>query len=98
MKKLMTSPGVMLVRADMCQFGMQIPTAEGDKFVKKATGFLTNAIEVARELGRRCEGNHAHATIDSGAKCKLVQVYPLRWARRYAGEPQRNGSIAKKGR
>ena len=49
-KRLKDREGVKVVRGDMCQFGMYQHTSEGFQFVKKPTGFMTNASEIAGAL------------------------------------------------
>ena len=68
-------PGVILVRADLCQYGLEMQDSQGTAPVKKPTGFLTNSALVAGELGRVCDNTHRHVVLE-GRRCKRAQVYP----------------------
>ena len=52
--------GVIKVRSDMCKFGMFQESEKGTELVKKPTGFMTNAPEIAEELKGKCRGRHTH--------------------------------------
>ena len=41
--ELRMRPGVMLVRGDMCEFGMQVKESEPDDYAKKPTKYLTDS-------------------------------------------------------
>ena len=51
---------VKIVNGDMCAFGMYRDTEQGRKLVMKPTGFMTNGDEIAKELGKSCDGKHTH--------------------------------------
>ena len=74
-KRLLERDGVTRVRGDMCQFGMYQNTPEGLKFVKKPTGFMTNAKGIAEELGKKCQRMHSHVYLLNG-RAKRAEVYP----------------------
>ncbi len=53
MQRLLKRPGVFVVDAHMCEFGLKDVFEEGEMLVKKPTRFLTNSPELAMVLGRR---------------------------------------------
>ena len=78
LQELRAHPGVQLVQAHMCSFGMTAP--EGGRHsqhlpVKKPTGFLTSSTCIAQELEKKCTDDHKHAHLISG-KAAAAQVYP----------------------
>ena len=80
MQRLQAHPGVQLVQAHMCGFGMTAPehgncSQEGP--VKKPTGFLTSSTCIAQALNRRCNQEHTHVHLMSG-KAAGAQVYPVK--------------------
>ena len=80
MKKLMSRHGVQRVVGDQCQYGLKSRDAMGEAPARKRTGFLTNAVCIARRLSKRC-GNkpgyqvHRHVVLTDG-RPKAAQVYP----------------------
>ena len=67
-KKLEEKTGVYLVKADQCMYGL---TTWGDDGVtevaaKKPTKFLTNSIEIGKQIQRRCKGDHEHQELING--------------------------------
>ena len=54
-------PRAILVKTDLCRFGMQT-TDEAGKLgpARKRTGFLTSSWALAEELAGTCEGQHRH--------------------------------------
>ena len=56
-RELMDREGVETVKGDMCCFGMFQEKNGKHMFVKKPTGFMTNASEIARELEKTCDGD-----------------------------------------
>ena len=42
---------------------------------RSPTGFMTNAEQIARRLGRRCEGGHRHISL-IGGRAKKAEIYP----------------------
>ena len=66
MQQLLNLPGVVKVRGDMCEFEMVQEDGQGKGRVRKMTGFATNAPEIAKELGRTCEGGHRHIQLIGG--------------------------------
>ena len=49
---------VNLVEVDMCDFGMKSSDADGEGLVRKRTNILTNLDEVAKQVARKCTGDH----------------------------------------
>ena len=45
------------------------------QFVKKSTGFMTNASGIADELAQQCEGDRTHVHLLNG-RAKCAEVYP----------------------
>ena len=71
---------VELVKADMCQFGMESRTAGvGSPLgpVLKPTGFMTNSWCIGRSLLRRCrkEDGHTHVHL-TGGRAAGAAIYP----------------------
>ena len=75
MQNLMQKNGVIKVRGDMCMFDMVQEDGEGVGQIKKPTGFVTNAPEIAKQLQRVCNGRHRHIQL-VGGRAKCAQVYP----------------------
>ena len=67
---------VLMVTADQCEFGLTVKAKGIERLVKKATKFLTNSPEIAKELSRRCSHNHDHMQLKGGNYCKQAQRYP----------------------
>ena len=62
-------PGVLLVRAGQCQFGLKTKSNDGTGLqepAKKPTGFLTNTQAIATKLNRQCKGGHYHGWLLGG--------------------------------
>ena len=74
-QELLKYPDVEVVKSDMCCFGMYQNTDAGDLFVKKPTGFMTNAPEIGKILSQECEGKHRHVHLLNG-RAKKAEVYP----------------------
>ena len=71
MQHLMQLPGVFVCRTDMCRYGMRVR----DGLNLKPTRWVTNSWEIARELQRRCNGEHQHEAL-LGGKAADAAVYP----------------------
>ena len=65
-KSVMRLPHVQRINSDMCAFGMYQSTQDGLRFVKKATGFMTNAPRIAEALSRECSNDHEHVHLMNG--------------------------------
>ena len=48
----------------------------GKGFVKKPTGFMTNACKIADSLEKDCTGDHRHIVLIGGGRARRAQVYP----------------------
>ena len=73
LQRLILEPGVYVCYIDMCAYGMQVKDGPN----RKPTMWITNSWYIARELQRRCNGNHRHEAL-MGGKAALAQVYPER--------------------
>ena len=58
--------GVLQVTADQCEFGLTVKVQGQQRLVQKRTIFLTNSPEVAKELAKKCKGNHEHMQLKVG--------------------------------
>ena len=67
---------VLYVKADQCEFGLKVREKGKERLVQKKTGFLTNSPEIAKELSRKCSGQHEHLQLKGGNLTKQAQVYP----------------------
>ena len=70
-EELILEPGVYVCYIDMCAYGMKVKDAPN----RKPTMWITNSWHIARELQRRCTGDHQHEVL-MGGKAVLAQVYP----------------------
>ena len=79
MQKLLKEKGVQRVTEDMCQFGMVQYDVSGEGYIKKPTGWATNAEELAKILGKRCPGEkqirHRHINLMSSMRTKKSQEH-----------------------
>ena len=89
-KKVHDMEGVIRVKFDMCQFGMEAtdPIDGVVKPIQKQTAVLTNSYEVAQRLRRSCPNrspdkdcHHQHLRLEGGTRCKQAQVYPRLFCR-----------------
>ena len=81
MQATLALPGVQVVRCDQCAFG-QAAWHRGEqgwewRLARKRSGFVTNVPEIAAELDRPCNGQHAHAALIGGT-AKPTERYPPR--------------------
>eukprot|EP00435_Cladocopium_sp_Y103_P054634 s153_g17.t2 len=74
MERLLRLPNVFVTKADQCQFGLR---GESGQLQRKATGFMTNDMNLAKELSKRCDGQHQHEVIIGGNRSRKAQEYPL---------------------
>ena len=68
LQELEAYPGVHVVTADMCRWGMrvrdEIPEDQGQPYlVKKPTKWMTNCKPLAELLSLRCDGTHSHVRL-----------------------------------
>ena len=80
MKRLMNRSGVQRVIGDQCQFGLKPKDHEGIGPARKRTGFLTNAVCIARRLDKKCPNIskhqvHRHVALVNG-RARAAQGYP----------------------
>ena len=73
--QLMRLPGVTRVRADQCAYGLTTTVHNETRPAMKPTGFLTKSWCVARELSKRCPGDHLHFSLVEG-RAKAAEQYP----------------------
>ena len=73
--QLLRLPGVTRVRADQCAYGLTATVNGESRPAMKPTGFLTNSWCVARELNKRCPGNHKHFSFMEG-RAKDAEQHP----------------------
>ena len=75
-KEIMRDPRAILVKTDLCRFGMQT-TDEAGKLgpARKRTGFLTSSWALAEELTGTCEGQHRHNHLVE-RRAKGSEIYP----------------------
>lgn len=71
MQELMALPGVMICDIDQCAYGLRV----GEELNKKPTRWITNSLEIAAELQRRCAGDHVHEKLLGGKAAKAAE-YP----------------------
>ena len=79
MKRLMNKDGVQRVVGDQCQYGLKSRDKDGEAPARKRTGFLINAVCVAKRLSKRCPNSpsyqvHRHVVLIN-VRPKVAQVY-----------------------
>lgn len=74
-EKLQKETCVRTVRGDMCQYGMKQRTTDGDRYVFKPTGCMTNSQSIAAQLQRRRTRQHEQTPLVNG-RADLSEVYP----------------------
>ena len=77
MQELSELEGVMRVQCDMCRFNLK---GDGINLNKKPTGLMLNSEEMARELSRKCRGDHLHRPLLHGL-AKKAQKYTQEFCR-----------------
>jgi hypothetical protein len=60
----------------MCRWGMNQEDKSGEALVRKRTGFMTNAGEIAKVLEKKCNGDHRHISLEGGNRTKVSEKYP----------------------
>ena len=70
---------------DMCQMGL-LTQGPGGRMLpaKKPTKVASNSDVILEVLQGRCRGEHAHAHLEGGGRCKKGQEYPDEFCRRVA--------------
>ena len=72
----MGDPRAILVKTDLCRFGMQTTDEVGELGpARKRTGFLTSSWALAEELAGTCEGQHRHYHLVE-RRAKVAEIYP----------------------
>ena len=64
--------GVQACISDMCAYGMRV---KGELLNRKTTMWLTNSDHIAKQLQKRCSGDHVHEPL-MGGSAALAAVYP----------------------
>ena len=82
LQELEAYPGIHVVTADMCRWGMrvrdEIPEDQGQPYlVKKPTKWMTNCKPLAELLSLRCDGTHSHVRLEGGTLTKRAASYPV---------------------
>ena len=82
LQELEAHPGVHVVTADMCRWGMrvrdEIPEDQGQPYlVKKPTKWMTNCKPLAELLSLRCDGTHSHVRLEGGTLTRRAASYPV---------------------
>eukprot|EP00959_Pyramimonas_sp_CCMP1952_P182706 3820993-Pyramimonas_sp.AAC.1 len=76
---LASEPGVYAVRGDMCSWGLKAENENGEmEPVMKATGWMTNNIQLAELLSRRCNGKRKHAQLMGRNKVRGAKSYTMK--------------------
>ena len=76
-QKVWKLEGVGSVITDQCMFGLNTTGPQGQKMLaKKQTIFLSNAEEILKGLGRKCDGQHQHQQLMSGRAGPAVVCPP----------------------
>ena len=81
MVALSSKDGVYRVTGPMCRWKLVQRDEEGEAYVRKETGWLTNSRRLAQLLGGVCENQtggpwHRHLHLVGGARTRAAQVYP----------------------
>ena len=75
-KDLLHTLGIHRIESHMVPSAcVMLITMEGG-FVKKPTGFMTNAIKLAERLQWDCSGDHRHVLLLGGGRARRAQAYP----------------------
>eukprot|EP00972_Heterocapsa_arctica_P090536 13358223-Heterocapsa_arctica.AAC.1 len=74
-RRIMAIPGVIATTADQWQYGLTSVDEMGPGAASKTTMFLTNSPHIAKELDKRCPGDHRHVQLISG-RAAAAQRYP----------------------
>ena len=81
--RLAMMPGVQVVVADQCQYGLKSKSDTGELLpALKPTRFMTNAAPMAELLQKRCKKDHAHQPLVSG-RCAAAAFYPTKLIRTF---------------
>ena len=75
-RQMLSEPGVVTATCDQCFYGCE---SEAGDPVKKPTTLMTNALELAGELGRRCTRRGEHAADAVAARMLSAAAGLLAW-------------------
>ena len=101
MQRLMRRQGVMIVVGDQCRYGLVSQDKQREGPARKRTGFLTNAVCVARRLCNKCPNQagyvvHRHVILENG-RTKVAQIYPDELCREICKGIQEQVEVDRKG-
>ena len=77
-RKMTQGTGVQITVADQCMYGLRTWSKDPkklDKPARKRTKFMTNGVEIAEELKKRCDLKHEHQALVDGRAREAAQ-YP----------------------
>lgn len=68
-RQVMSLPGVHVTIGDQCMFGLKTWGPDGRTWTraKKSTKFMTNSVEISKELSQKCDRSHVHQRL-TGAR------------------------------
>ena len=77
-KELQEEEGVVTVTGDQCEFGLKTWTQDGKHMipVRKRTKFMTNSMSIAKELEKKCSGQHVHGELLGEGRPAAAARYP----------------------
>ena len=73
--EMLAMPDAIRVESDQCRFGLETVVNSERLLAKKPISFGTNSWAIARELGKKCTGNHKHGHLMEG-RDKAAAVHP----------------------
>ena len=74
--KIMNQKGVVVTVADQCMYGLTTFDEDGRMvWARKRTRFMTNCLEIAEELNKKCDEAHDHQHLIDG-RAGPVARYP----------------------
>ena len=76
-QQLSQKMGVHIAVADQCMYGLTTWNRAGvpGAAARKRTRFLTNSSYIAEELSQKCDGSHAHQSLEGG-RARQAAIYP----------------------
>lgn len=81
MMALVGMDGVTRTKVHMCRYGVVRDTDQEQKFVKKASGFLTISPRIVCRLAKRCTENREHVLMVGKHGTVQAQICPLIFSR-----------------
>ncbi len=77
MRSLAATPKAIEIVSHLCQFNLITTDEQGNAvWAKKPTRFITNSAMIAKELERRCSGEHTHGHLLSGRAGPAARYTP----------------------